>query len=201
MIPLEKEFDLKTVLTTQKKYNAANIFGFIAFTDSHANVKKVLRDEDYWHAFNEDSPGWLVFSVKPLEKGKKRISGPSNSGLLGMMVDVWDEPNANKEFVHFFELTNTEKLPLFIIFSVIDGSIQKFSSQINDSSIDLAYNSIRGIIKDITASLNGVDPEYRQSETIYGVIERGVKWPRDNKVSLERFMNFVDIAGKIKGLV
>jgi len=33
----------------------ADIFGVILYTDTHANIKKVLRDEDYWRSFDEVS--------------------------------------------------------------------------------------------------------------------------------------------------
>ena len=42
-----------------------DIFGLILFTDEHANIKKVINDEDYWSAFNKLSgKRWVIFSSK-----------------------------------------------------------------------------------------------------------------------------------------
>ncbi len=200
MIPIAKTFDLKTILKTQEQYESANIFGFIAFTKSDANVVKVMRDEDYWDSFDEDSKGWLIFSVKPLEKGSVRLPNYPE-GTMGMMVPIWDEPNANKEYIKLFGLKDTQKLPLFIVFAVIDNEIQKFTFQIKDESVDEANNSIRCIIRDITAHLNGVLPEYRQSENVYGVIERGVKGPREFKEFLAKLKPIYNTVQSVKSII
>lgn len=195
MIPLAEQFDLKVILEKQEEYDAANLFGFIAFTSSSANIVKVLRDEDYWSSFDEDSKGWLIFSVKPLERP---IFPEPPPGPIYEMVPVWKEPNANKEFIKFFELESTRELPLFIIFAIVEGEIQKFPFRIDDSTVDAAYDSIRNIIKDVTAALNGIETQYLKTSNVLGVIERGVKWPRDNKASLERLKPILGLAKSAK---
>jgi hypothetical protein len=200
MIPLDGEFDLKTVLNTQKHWGAANIFGFIAFTNSDADVIKVLRDHDYWNSFNEDSNGWLIFSVKPPQTGM--IHYPEfPMGMMGAMVEIWNEPNANKEFLKLFDLEDTRMLPLFIVFAVIDNEIRKFTLRIKDGDVEEVYNSIKGIIRDVTFHLNGVWPEYRQSDNVYGVIESGVKFPRDVQETKAQWKNFFDNFLFFKGIL
>lgn len=60
--------------------SASRICGFIVYSLKHANVAKVVRDEDYWNELNAISgPNWPIFCVRPLYensfgRGGMRIS-------------------------------------------------------------------------------------------------------------------------------
>jgi len=56
----------------------ADIFGVILYTDTHANIKKVLRDEDYWRSFDEVSGRRLAcfpFGRPPLPRRTRKAPG------------------------------------------------------------------------------------------------------------------------------
>ena len=135
-----------------------DVFGLILFTDEHPNIKKVLRDDDYWSSLHEISgKKWAIFSIKP-KKGS--IGFPEiRPGQMGLMVPVWKEPKENKELLSEFGIQSTEQLPLFVAFTHIDGKIVKSELQLSDSSIDDAYCSIKKSVAIITEAINNILPE------------------------------------------
>ncbi len=88
-----------------------DIFGLILFTDEHANIKKVINDEDYWSAFNKLSgKRWVIFSSK--QKNGSDGYPPSRPGISQFMVPIWKEPEENKALLNYLELKNSKELPL-----------------------------------------------------------------------------------------
>jgi hypothetical protein len=140
----------------------ANLFGVIIYTDAHAYVKKVLRDNDYWQALDEISgPRWAVFAVRAVqgEYGFPNL-GP---GQIGMMRMVWKEPRANKELLNTFEIASTEDLPAIAIFAQDqDGEVYKTILKIDDSSEDNAFKTIKEILHTVANALEKVGEENLQ---------------------------------------
>jgi hypothetical protein len=149
-------------LVEQYRYKdeIASIFGVILYTEAHANIIKVLRDDDYWTALNViTGPHWIIFSIRP-SKGK--TSHPP--GTMGRMEEIWMEPEENKALLREFELKSTENLPLFIVFAKDeDGEILKHSLQLKDTSIEEAYGSIKEALELVTNAIIGVKPENRKN--------------------------------------
>lgn len=94
-----------------------DIFGVILYTDLHANIKKVLRDQDYWSSLDELSGNnWAVFCIKP-EAGRLDYAD-SRPGQLGLMIPVWKEPEENMSLLEEFEIDSTRDLPLLLVFTI-----------------------------------------------------------------------------------
>lgn len=120
----------------------ANLFAVVLYTDEHANIKKVLRDEDYWRSLDELTGFRLcVFSAKP-RKGK--LTHPSlPSGVVGMMIPVWDEPNENRRLVEILELKDTSGLPMVMLFTKIEEEYLKIELPLKDDTENDALTSLR----------------------------------------------------------
>jgi hypothetical protein len=126
----------------RSKHDIADLFGVILYTDEHANIKKVLRDEDYWESLHEiTGERFCVFSVKP-EKGKI-VLPRMGAGSIGMMVSQWEEPRENKQLIDLFEIKNTSRLPLLLLFTEVDGEFLKIELKLSDSSCEAAFDSLR----------------------------------------------------------
>ena len=130
----------KLVEQYRHKDEIAEIFGVIIYTDKHANIKKVLRDEDYWNSFDELSgPHWLIFSIRPVPGKYVYPSPPPGVRVRARMVPVWKEPKENMKLLAEFELDYTSDDPQFLVFA--DGGedgILKHSLRLKDYSIDNA---------------------------------------------------------------
>lgn len=134
------------------------LFGVIVYTDVHANVKKLLRDDDYWKALDELSGSkWAVFSVRALRGEWGMPSFPP--GTIGMMTMVWKEPAANRELLSAFALDDTKDLPSLVVFALEGEELHRASVRIDDSSPEAAYRSTREIFVEVASALDKVPVE------------------------------------------
>jgi hypothetical protein len=141
-----KEFALDSFRTLIEEYKGkegvAQLFGVLLYTDQHPNIKKVLRDDDYWLSFNElTGDRFCVFSVKPA-KGKYEFP-TFPPGTIGMMVQMWKEPAENKKLIELFEIEDTKNIPMLLLFTEIKGEFLKIELKLDNSSQDTAYSSIK----------------------------------------------------------
>ncbi len=184
---------------TEKYRNRENLvdaFGLILYTDEHANIVKVLRDDDYWKSFNEVSgPNWAVFSIKP-EKG--HFDFPNfRPGEMGFMVPIWKEPVKNKALLREFDLKSTEKLPLFLIFTHAVGEILQIPMEIDDGSINKAYASIKEVIKIASKAIEGVSQEnYKNPEGVFTALHHAMSNHKDMR-RLKKGLDFYSWTKKL----
>ena len=175
----------------------ANLFGVIIYTDGHAHTKKALKDQEYWDALHELSgPKWKVFATRAL-KGQWGLPDMPE-GCLGMMMPVWKEPNSNKELLKAFNLENTKKLPLFVVFAEDEnGNIESCTIKINDSTKESAYDSIKEIIVNISEALELVDPKYlNESNRAYHAVHYAIK----NQKEWQLIKSSISLYKKLKSL-
>lgn len=164
----------KLVEQYKDKDEIVDIFGVILYTDKHANIKKVLRDQDYWDSFHERSgPHWMIFSIRPRPG---RMEYPINEEIVGPpgappppprlynMVPVWKEPKENFSLLQEFGIESTKHLPQLLVFTEsARGEILKHSLRLKDSSVNEAYASIKEAIDLVTRAIAGISPENRKN--------------------------------------
>jgi len=141
------------------KEGSVPVFGIILYTNAHANIKKILRDADYWAALDEISgPKWPVFSIRAL-KGKYEYPTPP-PGVRAMMLPVWKEPRENLTLLNLFKLKNTENFPCLAIFTISEKEeVDRIIISLNDKSPDSAFNRLREIMTLISKAIDGVKKE------------------------------------------
>ncbi|MVF14932.1 hypothetical protein FT643_22620 [Ketobacter sp. MCCC 1A13808] len=179
------------------KDGVADLFGVILFTDEHPNIKKVLRDDDYWLSLHElTGDRFCVFSVKP-EKGSYEF--PSfPKGTIGMMVQIWKEPSKNRKLIETFELKDTSNLPLLLLFTEVGGKHLKIELKLNDSSQDNAFNSLRDQLQFSRDSLAKVKEEnVKNSEGLFAA----VSMHNDHRNQWALLKKGVDIYAYIRALL
>lgn len=178
--------------------DTVNICGVILYTDAHANVKSVLANHFFWTALDELSgPLWAIYAIKPVQ-GKYELPD-CLPGTLGYMVRIWKEPNENKSLLEEFEIESTERLPVFICFTHdVDGEILKISLNIDESTLDSAYNSLKRYITIVTKSIENIHKENRQNPLgVYSAVYQAV----DGHKSWEKIKKGVEFLVWIKKLL
>lgn len=163
-----------TIDTLVEEYKSqkgvANLFGVLLYTDEHPNIKKVLRDDDYWLSFHKlTGDRFCVFSVKP-KKGvyvEPRARTGASFGVMGMMVRIWDEPDDNLELLELFELEDTKKLPMLLLFTQLGEQYLKIELPLDDTTQDTAYSSIREQLEFSCNALKQIKDEYLKN-WVYG---------------------------------
>jgi len=187
-----------SIIEEQKsKSEIAQLFGVILYTDKNPHIKKILRDDDYWQGLHElTGENFAVFSVRP-EKG--RYEHPKfPPGFMGLMVKIWKEPRDNQKLIDLFEIKNTEKLPLLLLFTEINGQYLSIQLEINESSENDAYNSIKEHLKFACNVISGIKKEnYNNPEGIFAA----ASLQNDNRLAWRILKSGVNIYAFIKGLL
>ena len=67
---------LREIDAFEKESTFVKVFGAIIYSDRHLHIKKLLRDEDYWRAFDEISgQRWAVFAARAIEGHEESMGG------------------------------------------------------------------------------------------------------------------------------
>jgi hypothetical protein len=128
----------KLVVQYRGDGSLADLFGLILYTDAHANIKKVLRDEDYWKSFdNVSGPYLAVFSIRT------PIHRRTRDDDMGFMVSVLRDPEDNLTLLADLQLTPTQKLPGIVWLTRDEGDLLRCIVPLNDRTEDAAYASIK----------------------------------------------------------
>jgi|TARA_R110000851_G_scaffold307733_2_gene466410 hypothetical protein len=181
----------------RSKDGVADLFGVILYTDEHPNIKKTLRDDDYWLSLHELTGNrFCVFSVKP-KKG--RYEWPSfPKGVIGRMVQIWEEPAENKRLIDVFELKNTTKLPILLLFTGVDNKWLKIELELDDSTQENAFSSLRKQLQFSCDSLAQIQEEnIKNSEGLYAAMSMH----KDHRDRWNFLKKGVDIYAYIKTLL
>jgi hypothetical protein len=163
-----------------KDANSLSIFGLILFSDEHANIVKVLGDEDYWLALNEISGEAVgIFSVKPSRRDqKKRIrqindAAKRKSGdgpfVLNYLTSLGSDPYETLELVKAFHLSHTSPPRLVVFARLPDDSIAQCDISLSDESTDEAYARLRKLMELVAMSASRITVNNRANTK--GVVE------------------------------
>ena len=172
--------DIRRILKGFEKFEEneqiIKVFGTIVYSDAHAHIKKVLKDEDYWKALDKISGNrWAIFAARALQ-GQREIRGGDPPGSLGMMIQAWVEPEENKKLIEALGLETTEK-PVFVVFTRLNnGEILKSVIELYDTSIEKTYQRIKKIVQDITASIEQIEEEnISDYESVFNAVDMTVQ--------------------------
>ncbi|MHA2757961.1 hypothetical protein [Aeromonas dhakensis] len=180
----------------ENDHSVARIFGVMLYTNSHPNIKKVMRDEDYWLAFDDiTGTKFSVLSVKPTA-GKYSYPSPP-PGVLCQLIEIWKEPNDNLRLIEAFEIENTEKLPMLLIFTRIGKEVLKVEIELNDDSMSSAYNSIKEKLVFCANVISGIDDEnLNNPEGLYA----SFSLQNDHRVRVNKIKNCLNLYQFIKNI-
>ncbi|MBL0611821.1 hypothetical protein JD508_16395 [Aeromonas jandaei] len=181
----------------KSKSDVIQLFGVILYTDKNPNIKKILRDDDYWLALHElTGDNFAVFSVRPERGFYKYPQLPS--GIFGMMLKIWNEPSENKKLIDLFEIDSTENLPLLLLFTEVDDRYLSIKLEINDASENDAYNSTKEHLEFACKVISRIKKEnYNNPEGIYAALAM----EHDHKGTWKIIKNGINIYRAIKDLL
>lgn len=160
MIDLLEQDSVKKIIRSSD----IKTFGFIIYNDENSNIVKLLRDEDHWTALSKASgERFYIFAVKPKEGSRSFPDIPSDT--LGMILPIWKEPEDNNQLLEIFEISSTEKLPLFFIFTKVDSGIWKYNLHIDDSNVDTALKQLKILFRKIRDLSEKIHKNYQEDPT------------------------------------
>lgn len=185
------------MIADKRRLGSANLFGIIAYTDANPNIKKLLRDCDYWDCFDTLSCGWIIYAIRP-EYGKRvsfsAIEGEDNSPF-----------EYSYDFLLDFGIENSESFPMLIVCALAENdSIEAIRIPFDDSTFDNAANELRDIICEVSEVLSWIDDGYKSSTNVLREVEREMS-ARQAKVSMKKaskaFVKFISLVTSFGELV
>ena len=152
----------------------AGVFGVILYTRGHPHIKKALEDTDYWAALDELSgPRWPIFAT--VMASGRQANLPGSSGLSAMMP-VWEEPEANRELLELFEISDSKKLPLLVVFAMIsDDEVLRTVAPLSDTDQLAAFKSLKEVVITVADAIDNLmkdDQDISETEVLAGVSSR-----------------------------
>lgn len=154
MLSLDKMMTVQQLIKDRMTYKAANVFGMIVYSEENPHLVKVLRDQDYWNSLNAQTKNWILYAVKPDEN-------------YSHLLDSYIMPQLG--------LSTNRSLPLLIVFAEDSNQIvyQK-EYDIDDSSVTVAYESIKATVKTISDTVSAIFPEYLSSPNVFREVEKAL---------------------------
>lgn len=198
MIPIYEDVDRTRLIADKRRLGSANLFGIIAYTDANPNIKKLLRDCDYWDCFDTLSCGWIIYAIRP-EYGKRvSFSARDDSDNLPRF-------EYNYDFLADFGINTSESFPMLIVCALAENeSVEAIRIPLDDSAFDEAAKNLIEIVKDVTKVLSCIDDGYKSSTNVLREVEREMS-ARRAKISLKKaskaFVEFFSLVASAKGLV
>ena len=178
---------LKLVAKYRSKAEIHDVFGVVLYTEEHPYVAKVLRDGDFWKALDSKSGNrWVIFSIRP-QQGHSitRMQGGGPPGTISMMriISEWQEPSENRILLSTFEIADSGKLPLLLVFAEVKEELLRCAFRISGKTQDETYASLERAIRAATDAIKDVTPENTKNTLeIFNLIEAAA----DQEVTLQR---------------
>lgn len=162
---------LQEVSAWQAKPHIANAFGFVLYTDRHANLAKVLADDLFWRGLSDRSgERWPIFVLKRPEGTFQPVN--VKPGQLPILQEIWKEPAENKLLLEALDLDST-KTPYLAICSLVDeAQVLAHTIELSDDSIEEAHASLREALDAVTRAVDDVSPSnVKSAEGVHAAIE------------------------------
>lgn len=162
---------LQEASTWLAKPHIANAFGFILYTDRHANVAKVLADDDYWRGLSERTgERWPIFALRrPPGTSERPQPVP---GRLPILQEIWKEPAENKMLLAELGLDSTKKPYLAICSLVDEEQMLVHTIELSDDSVEAAHASLREALDAVTLAVDDVSPRnIKSAEGVHAAID------------------------------
>ena len=131
-----------------------SLFGIILFTEVHAHVVKMLKDKEYYAALNEASGDQIAVFATMLFRGTLVYPSPP-PGMLAYMMPIWKEPSENKKVLSWFDVKDSTRLPLFVMFGVDGEELYYQKYPLKSESVQELFNSLQETLSAISAQIQG----------------------------------------------
>ncbi len=168
------------------------IFGILLYSKSNPYMLKVLRDKDFWNTLDENSGKLFpIFSIRPKDGEYEKHNNDEPS--FGYFIPVWKEPKENLILLQELGIADTKSLPIFLIYTEIEGQQYYSAYKINGEDIDSTFKSINDFCIIVAETIENFDTKNLiNNESIYrevtGNIEYLVSWQKDSFLRIFAFM-------------
>ena len=172
MFELPKELTIKR-LKAAVEGESSRIYGLILYKVRHAHVVRMLRDEAFWDALDDESgPRWPIFAVRPTRERKLcNMDRAYCLTFISLDLSLSDED----KMLQLFNLNELD-LPCMVFFIWDDDDVlQQVTCPIKGKNKDEVYECVHSVVEIVAKSENQILPQYRRSVNLYREVENNLK--------------------------
>jgi hypothetical protein len=191
----------ETICHTHHKEGRALAFAFILYDFEHAEIAKVLHDEDYWNALNKISGKYLTVFSFHLAKQYRGVARPASRVGRSSSGSFSD----SKQFIsELFGAELPSAKPVILFFQVTGDEISDpCVVEVRAETVEKAFLEIRSILSDAVESVERVLPEFRgNTAEVFNLIVTRLQ-QRKAALFIKKAVGVAgsvqDLAGRLKG--
>lgn len=181
-----------------RSQNRALAFAFILYDFKSPQVKKVLEDQDYWHALNAISGKYLtVFTLH--YKEKPRYKSPNIlTTLISMPIFGPPENEIDDIMIKYFDNRQKISYPAILFFQVDQSKvIDTMLVGLKDEQVENSFLEIKKYLTRAVDGLREIDPENKDNhKEIFDRLELEI----DNFNTMKLIQRMTRLAGSAIGL-
>ncbi|NES25165.1 MAG: hypothetical protein F6K41_41240 [Symploca sp. SIO3E6] len=168
-------------------------FGIVLFTEAHPHVVKALKDQEYYAALHEISGDSIAIFATMLFRG--RLVYPDfPPGVVGMFVPIWQEPVQNKELLSWFDIKDSQKLPMFVLFGFENSLLYYRKHSLKDSSVQESFDSLREVLSLVATTIQ--DNANTDSKSLF----RKAKWEISKLQFKRQIKDLIGVVSQFRGV-
>lgn len=99
------------------KINPNKLYGILLFTERDPIITQMLKVDEYRKSIDLRSGKELDIFASMLMKGMKQYP-QVNPDIMSYTIPIWVEPERNKKVLSLFDIEDSGKLPVFVLFGV-----------------------------------------------------------------------------------
>ncbi|WP_282126465.1 hypothetical protein [Marinifilum flexuosum] len=191
--PKKFKSDILSMCENHKNQGRALAYAFLMYDFENPQIAEVLENKNYWNALHKISGKYLsVFYLNSREEhfaeDLNNQSGVVKRELCG--IDSFE--GLSSMIAPYFDLEDKVKLPSILFFQTRGRMITDyFVIELNEEKIEDSFLELKSYIKVAVENLKGVKPEnYKNSESIFDLLKRGVEGEKIRKVFFKNIKTF-----------
>ena len=135
-------------------------FGIIIYDESTPEVRKILRDRDYWEALDKTSGDRMVIFTL-LDREEEERNTTLEFMVAGRMTDRSPGKSYSALMKRMFDDESLLVYPSVLFFQVVDGAIYDYRLvPLQRKDIWDSFRAVQELFASLAKVLNGVAPEY-----------------------------------------
>lgn len=195
---------LTTICDNLQKQHNILTFGFIIYDETTPQYRKLLRDKDYWEAFDRLSGDkMMVFALS--DKVDSRSEGDN---MMHMMTSFTPSRSSKtKSYSHLLnEVFGNEALlvyPSVLFFQVFEGNIYNYRLvPLSRGTIEESFAAVQKLFEAIAKVLDQITPEnYQNYREIFELVKDDLLTQKYTMYILNGPKALTDFIGVVKNLL
>lgn len=172
------------------------LFGIILFTDAHPQVTRMLQDPLYYAALDEISGERILVFATMLFRARQRYPEPP-PGVFGNVAPIWEEPNANKELLSWFDIRGRDQLPALVLFGSNGDTLSYHHDKLGGRTAGEVFESLEKAFSVVASEIGDRALDQHVLQELF----RRLRWKRRKETTRRQLRRILKTISLFRGAV